>query len=133
MTTVLASLLARATPPPWRIDRPPDGQTYGSVVADCAGAFVWANGNRNDFGDEDVARLIGTDDAALIVHLRNRAEDYEAAFAALDALAHAVTALENRSIASAGEFHVWAEERLVTEARDEAQRVLRRIRTEVAP
>jgi hypothetical protein len=48
---------------------------------------------------------------------------------ALDVLSNlvdAVTALENRSIRSGGEFHVWAEERMVTEARDEARAYLAR-------
>jgi hypothetical protein len=46
---------------------------------------------------------------------------------ALDNLVVAVDALEARAIRSGGEFHVWAEERMVTEARDEARAALARL------
>lgn len=65
------ALIEAATPLPWRIDRAPDGHTYGSIVAECAGSFVWAKGNGNDFGDEEIAALIGSRDAALIVYAVN--------------------------------------------------------------
>jgi hypothetical protein len=51
---------------------------------------------------------------------------YKATVDALEMLADAATALENRAVRSGGEFHVWAEERMVTEARDKARAVLRR-------
>ena len=56
------------------------------------------------------------------------AHERSAGAASLDALRNlvdAVNALEARAIRSSGEFHVWAEERMVTEARDEAAAILR--------
>jgi hypothetical protein len=59
--------------------------------------------------------------------------DVEQLAAALRALVEGVTALEKRAVRSSGEFHVWAEERMVTEARDEAANLLASLLEEPQP
>jgi len=68
--------------------------------------------------------------------LLDAAHERSAGAAPLDALRNlvdAVTALEARAIRSSGEFHVWAEERMVTEARDEATALLTRLLATPSP
>lgn len=48
----------------------------------------------------------------------------------LGELADAVTALEQRAVASGGEFETWTEERWVTSIRDDARTFLRRFEGE---
>ena len=51
---------------------------------------------------------------------RPAAHPADSAEALLRDLVECVNALENRAIRSSGEFHVWAEQRMVTESRDRA-------------
>jgi len=71
----------------------------------------------------DASALIATL-AAVGYRLSPAAAPAEGLREALDNLVVAVDALEARAIRFGGEFHVWAEERMVTEARDEARAAL---------
>ena len=65
---------------------------------------------------------------ALWIAVGEALEDAERRVAALEEglreLVLCVDALENRAIRNGGEFHVWIEERQLTEARDEARALL---------
>jgi hypothetical protein len=116
-------LLEQATPLPWATTPHDDGADVYAMRMTRDGVPVL---------DGVLAEFLGAPNAVLAVYAANRLPDYEAAVDALEALADAATALENRAIRSGGEFHVWAEERMVTEVRDEARAILRRLRESVA-
>lgn len=123
-------LIKAATPLPWT-----HGRTHWRrQQSDWWGIFAPASGRLPmlSMPPKAVAYLederIDHADAALVVYAVNNLPALLDVAEALQQLADAATALENRAIRSSGEFHVWAEERMLTDARDEAREALARLK-----
>lgn len=92
----------------------------------CILCRVWDGHTFDDDGESELTSIVAWP-CPLLRLAAARAEGRQEAVRlreALERLADAATALENRAIRSGGEFHAWVEERMLTEARDEARRIL---------